>query len=324
MKQKIYLSILLFIFILFTFCNKSANKNDIEQNKTEVSKKVPEKKVNKVILEINENKYYETDFKTFLDLNSRSFSELKNRDTIYSYILKKYIIQKILLYKANIDKFDFDNNKLLSGIKSNLNFPEKDRKELLDIEKTKIYLNETLYTKIAVKEKEIRKYYMSNKDKYRRKAEAHLYEIMVKDKNKANEIRAILNTEPHKFSEIAKKESESKMAKEDGSHGFIEIDSFPETFRKFIKSVSLNKVTPVVELLYGEINGKKVYTYHIFKVTKRKRERLLFQSKVRDSIEKELIQHKKEQIYQEFLKDLSNSFKITIRTKNLFFKYKKI
>jgi parvulin-like peptidyl-prolyl isomerase len=203
------------------------------------------------------------------------------------------------------------------------NKSETEKNELLYVEKVNEYVNNTLYKNLEVNEHEIRKYYYDNKDKYRRNAEVLLYEIMLNDKKRANEIRAILNTKPYKFSEFAKKESVSKIAKPDGSLGYIEVDALPETFRKFIKSARLNKVTPVVQLLYGNIKGKKIYTYHIFKVVKRKRKRLLFFSKVKDSIKEELLLQKKDDIYRNFIKKLSNKIKVKVITDNLFFKYKK-
>ncbi len=321
MKNNLLL-IWLILLLLLSFCNKPKEQKKIAIKKPKVKEKVIKKKKNKVVLVINGKKYHENDFKSFIKLNYKSFSDIKLRDRIYSYIFEKYVIQRMLLHKSKMDNFEYNKEQLLENIKSKFNSNQDDINELLNAEIINSYINSKVYNNIKIKEKDIRKHYnKDNNKKYRRKAEVHLFEIMLNDKKKANEIRAILNTKPYKFSEIAKTESKSKIAKENGSLGFINPDNLPESFKKFIKSVPLNKVTPVVEFLYGEVNGKKVYTYHIFKVTKRKKERLLFYSKVKKSIKKELISQKKQELYNELIESLSSTLDIKIITENLSFKY---
>ncbi len=323
MKQTKYTVLAVVFILLFSFCSKQKRPQDETKKKAPVIKKVP-KKVNRIILEINDAVYRESDLKSYMTLHLKSFSELKRNSKIQSYIFEKFIIQKMILYKAGLDKYGFDETLLKSKVRSRIGDIKKEEiQEYLNEEKVKHYIESVLYRDISVTDREISRYYMDNKDKYRKKSEVHLFEIMLNDRKKANEIRAILNTAPGRFSEFARKESVSKVAKEDGSLGFIEIDTLPESFRKFIRSVPINKVTPVVELLYGNINGKNVFTYHIFKVTKRKRKRLLFLSKVKESIRSELILQKKETRYEGFIRDLNNSLRMKIKLENLFFKYKK-
>ncbi len=324
MMKNNLLFFLLFILIFLSFCGKQKEQQQKDTIKQpEVKKKIIKKKTNKIVLVIDDQKYLENDFKSFLKLHSKSFSDIKLRDRIYSYIFEKYVIQRMLLHKTKMDNFEFSKEELIKSIKSKFNSNQDDITELLNAEIINTYIDSTIYNSIKIKERDIRKYYnKDNNKKYRRKAEVHLFEIMLNDKKKANEIRAILNTKPYKFSEIAEKESKSKIAKENGSLGFIDPDNLPESFKKFIKSVPLNKVTPVVEFLYGEVNGKKVYTYHIFKVTQKKRGgRLLYYTKVKKSIKKELILQKKQELYNELIESLSSTLDIKIITKNLSFKY---
>ena len=321
MKQIINYFMIFSVFAVLLFCDNPTKQNTVNDSKN-LQKKITKKNHNNLILTIDDSKYYENDFKKFLHLHFKSFSSLKKRNTMYSYMLEKFIIQKMILHKAKVDNFKFDSVLILKDIDTRINGTlAKDKEELLNTEKTKIYINTLLYSKIKIKEKEIKNYYAKNRNKYKKRAEVLLYEIMLNDKKKANEIRGILNTMPKRFSEIAKKESVSKVSKDDGSLGYIEVESLPVSFKKFITSIPLNKITPVIELLYGEINGTKKYTYHIFKVVKKRRERALFYSKVRESIKKELITQKEMKMYKIFINKLSNTFKINVITKNLFFTY---
>jgi len=320
--KKFYNFITLYvILIMFLSCGKSEEKTVKIEKKNLPEKKIIEKS-HKIILKIDNEIFFEKDFKNYLKLHFKTYSNLKNRNMLYSYMFEQFIIQKMILLTAKHENYPFDLQKLKSKIDSMFtNKSEIEKKELLNVELVNEYIDKKLYKKIGIKENEIRKYYNDNKDKYRRNAEVLLYEIKLNDKKRANEIRAILNTKPYRFSEFAKNESISKIAKPDGSLGYIEVDALPESFRKFIKSARLNKVTPVVQLLYGNIKGKKIYTYHIFKIVKRKKKRLLFFSRVKDSIKKELILQKKDEVYRNFIKELNKKLKIKVITDNLFFKY---
>jgi len=321
MRQIINYFIIFSVFTILLFCGKTTKQNTVNDSKN-VKKKVAPKIHNNLILTIDDSKYYENDFKKFLHLHFKSFSNLKRRDTIYSYMLEKFIIQKMILHKAEIDNFKFDSELILKSVEARMNDAlAKNKDELLNTEKAKTYIATLLYSKIKIKNREVKSYYAKHRNKYKKRAEVLLYEIMLNNKKKANEIRGILNTMPKRFSEIAKKESVSKISKDDGSLGYIEVDSLPVSFKRFITSTPLNKITPVIELLYGEINGVKKYTYHIFKVVKKKRARVLFYSKVKESIKKELRTQKEMKMYKTFIDKLSNTFKINVITKNLFFTY---
>ena len=141
-----------------------------------------------------------------------------------------------------------------------------------------------------------------------------LYQILVKEKEKAIKIRGILKNSPQKFEEIALKDSVSHESKNNGLMGYFEKGELPEEMEKVVFSLRINEISPVVESPYG---------YHIFKIKRRRRKRLLFLSKVKPQIENKLLSEKLRTTYQDFLETLNTKLNIDIKYEKLFFEYKR-
>jgi parvulin-like peptidyl-prolyl isomerase len=139
-----------------------------------------------------------------------------------------------------------------------------------------------------------------------------LYQILVKDRETALKIRGELKNFPQKFEEMAKKHSISMEASKGGLMGYFEKGTLPKDMEDVVFSLPLNTISPVVESSYG---------FHIFKITQKKRERLLYLNKVKSEIKNNLLSNKLREAYREFLNQARERLKIKINYKELYFQY---
>jgi parvulin-like peptidyl-prolyl isomerase len=137
----------------------------------------------------------------------------------------------------------------------------------------------------------------------------------VKDKEKAYEIRQTLLKAPKRFAEIAKKESLSMEAKNGGLMGYFEKGTLPKDMEDVVFALKLNVISPVVESAYG---------YHIFKVTKIKKERTLFLDRAKNEIKNKLLSDKLRWVYKNFLARLKKELDIKVKNRSLFFTYQPV
>jgi parvulin-like peptidyl-prolyl isomerase len=170
-----------------------------------------------------------------------------------------------------------------------------------------------VYKDIDVSSEEIREYYNKNHDEFTKKREVLLYQIFLKDKEKAFNIWSILQKEPEKFEELATSYSESIEAKSGGLLGYFEKGILPKEMEDVVFSLKLNKISPVTESPYG---------FHIFKITNQKRGgRLLYIKNVEAEIKDKLLALKLSEAYRDFLEKLKDEMHIDIRYNELYFKY---
>jgi parvulin-like peptidyl-prolyl isomerase len=95
--------------------------------------------------------------------------------------------------------------------------------------------------------------------------------------------------------------------------GHFEMGTLPKEMEDVVFSLRINEISPPFESPYG---------YHIFKVTSRKKKRMLFYSAVKEDIKKNLLAEKLRTAYQDFLEQLKSEYKIRIFYHNLFFSYR--
>jgi parvulin-like peptidyl-prolyl isomerase len=163
-----------------------------------------------------------------------------------------------------------------------------------------------------VTEKEIRDYYNRHIDDFRKRPEVLLYQILLKDKETALKVRGILDNNPRKFEELAKKESISGEAQKGGHMGYFEEGTLPKDMEQVVFSLSPQTISPVVESTYG---------FHIFKVTQKKKGRLLYLEKVRPEIKQKLMSEKLRKAYRVFLEEAAQDLSVSIKHQNLYFEY---
>lgn len=270
----------------------------------------------KVILTINLNKFTNKDLKEFIksrhpDLSFNALNPKLASRIFDTFIEHKMVMDQVEQARIPLDEVEIDN--YLRGKRLPLN--KADEPAVSESIKAQKYLYFTLYKDIDVTDAEIRQYYNRNMNDYRKSSEVFIHQIVVKDRDKAVEIHENLLKSPGKFAEIAEKQSISLEAKNGGRMGYFEKGTLPKDMEDVVFALDLHKISPVVKSPYG---------YHIFKVTKTKKERLLFLERVKDEIKNKLLSDKLRWAYEDYLTRLKKELDIKVKYQSLFFTYQPV
>jgi peptidyl-prolyl cis-trans isomerase C len=322
MKIKVIGLILVISVVLVCFNCKKDTPGDTAVEKKDAKVSAAEAIEKKTVLQINEKKFSNHDFKHFLELQypdistSRGNPSPKPGDHLISRLFDSFVQHRIVLYIADQYDIPIDKTELQEYI-GKLNVPKDsiDMASIIDAIKVRKYLYAKVYDPIKVSEMEIRSYYNKHLNEFRKKPEVLLYQILLKDKETALRVRGILDNNPRKFEELAKKESISMEAKKGGRMGYFEEGTLPKDMEQVVFSLSLHTISPVVESAYG---------FHIFKITNKKRGRLLYMDKVKPEIKQKLMSEKLRSAYRDFLAKAAQDLAITIKYNDLYFDYQNI
>ncbi|MGD2089580.1 MAG: peptidyl-prolyl cis-trans isomerase [Candidatus Aminicenantes bacterium] len=276
----------------------------------------------KTVLQINEKKFSNHDFKNFLVLQYPDISASTENPSpapsqqLISRLFDSFVEHKTVLYIADQYDIPIGETELQEYIgKLNVSRDSIDMASVLEAIKVQKYLYSKVYDPITVSEMEIRAYYNQHLEEFRKKPEVLLYQILLKDKETALRVRGILDNNPQKFAELAKEESISMEAAQGGRMGYFEEGTLPKDMEQVVFSLSPHTISPVVESAYG---------FHIFKITNKKRGRLLYLEKVKPEIKRKLLSEKLRIAYRDFLAKAAQDVAITIKYKDLYFDYQKI
>lgn len=270
----------------------------------------------KVILTINDKQFSNNDVKQYIKSRHSDLKLIESNPRIASRIFDTFVEHKMVMYMVDLESIPVVRSEIDSYLRDrHLSLDMIDDQTVIDGVKAQKYLDLKLYKDIDVTDAEIREYYNKNIDQYRRSSEVLLHEIVVKERDKAYEILKALNKSPESFAQIAIKESISRDAKNGGQMGYYEKGTLPKDMEDVVFALDLNRISPVVDSPYG---------YHIFKITKVKKERLLFLEKVKDDIKNKLLSDKLRWAYEDFLSQLKKQLKVTIKYPALYFTYQAI
>ena len=320
MSRKRLLIFVLLAVLVCTYCGKDKPKEVITGKPS--LKKAEDTFGKNVVLEINEKKFTNDDFKLFLRIHYPDISTPKKEessnpgDRIISRLFDAFVEHKTILYIANQYDIPIESEELDEYIRK-LNVPDNtiDKASVIEAIQVQKFLYSKVYEPIEVTESEIRDYYNANNEEFRKKTEVLLYQILTKDKETALRIRGMLDNNPQRFEEIAQKDSISIEASKGGLMGYFEEGTLPKDMEQVVFSLQPNIISPVVESSYG---------FHIFKITQKKKGRLLFLDKVRDEIKQKLEAQKLRDAYRDFLVEASHNLAIKINHGELYFKYQNI
>ena len=313
MKNLKYVSIIL-VLVLCVNCGKDESAPPAKSETPEKKEQIQIDK--KVILTINENQFTNKDFKKYIKTHHSDLKLIESNPRATSRVFDSFVENQMVMYQVGKEDIPVIPSEIDTYLRErHLPLDMVKDQTVIDGVKAQKYLDLKLYKDIDVTDAEIREYYNKNLEQYRRSSEVLLHEIVVKDRDKAYEIFDALNKEPERFAEIAQKESISRDAKNGGQMGYFELGTLPKDMEDVVFALELNTISPVVTSPYG---------YHIFKVTKKKSERLLFLEKVTDDIKSKLLSDKLRWAYEDFLSQLRKQLKITITYPALYFKYQSV
>jgi hypothetical protein len=318
MKKVGFIAILLMVLLCFNCKDESTATSSAEKAAGDSTARKIEKKT---ILEINGRKFTNYDFKQFLLLQYPDISASTGKNSppngrLISRLFDSFIEHRIVLYIANQHDIPIDKAELEQYLQK-LGAPAEkiDKASVIDAIRVQKFLYSQVYQPVEVSDQEIRSYYNSHLEDFRKKAEVLLYQILVSKKETAVRIRGILDNDPQQFEALARKESISIEAPKGGRMGYFEEGTLPRDMEQVVFSLKPNTISPVIESSYG---------FHIFKITSKKQGRLLYLDKVEPEIRQKLLSEKLRDAYRDFLATARQNLSVTIRKDALYFKYQTI
>lgn len=219
--------------------------------------------------------------------------------------LNKEIDQKIADYRKEQtleDDKKYEEMLQQNGLTKD-SFKEVFRKNII-IEK----LHDELVKSVKVEDKEVQDYYNKFKDRYPVKAEdptkLHIAHILVPTEEEAKEIKAKLD----------KGEDFAKLAKEHGTDGTKDKGGDLGTVPVVNSGFDEDFMDGAMQLKNGEISSpvKTQFGYHIIKMIKREEKPVKPLTEVKDQINNDLLDKKKNDLWSDKLKEIKDKAKINI------------
>ena len=306
MKTWFVLGAWLFFFL---FSCKTSDQNQTREGSGD------ETLLQKPILHIDETHFTNQDLKDFVKIQYPDLAEKRDDKKMLSRLFDIFIKHQLVLYKANQEKTDVSEREFADYLKTAEISKPKSASEKRTIEnliKAQKYLMFRVYRDISVSEKEIEAYYQSHMEDYRKNDEIYLNQILIENREKAIQIRGEIVNSSDKFEEIARKTSTSRDASAGGAMGYFEKGVLPREMEDVVFSLKLGEISPVVESPYG---------FHIFKVTQKKKQRLLTLAMVQTEIQNRLLSEKFNTAYDHFLNQVRSELPLKVVYDNLYFTY---
>jgi len=157
-------------------------------------------------------------------------------------------------------------------------------------------------TQVQVTDKEAEKYYLANKDQFRRPAELRARQMLF---NTVEDARAVLKLlkAGGDFATLAREHSLSPDRENGGNLGYFSKGQLPPEFDKVLFNLGAGQLSDPVESPYG---------IHLFLVERRRRAGLRPFAAVKAEIVNQLSQQREEQAFQKWLEELHNNTQVSV------------
>ena len=164
-------------------------------------------------------------------------------------------------------------------------------------------INQALEGIPPVSHQEIKLYYDSDPDEFKRPAMLKFRQIVVENKKDAEKIWKRLN-QGEDMSQLAREYSITPEAENGGEVDWIAEENLDETMGKALFSLPVGKISPVIKSAYG---------YHIFQVIAKRPKGIQSLPDSIKEIETQLFNQKEENFYKNWLEQLRNTFPVVIK-----------
>jgi peptidyl-prolyl cis-trans isomerase C len=156
--------------------------------------------------------------------------------------------------------------------------------------------------KIPVDQAKVDAYYKEHPQEFRENTQFHARQILVDTREEAERIHARLK-KGDDFAELARNFSVSPDGKRGGDLGFFDAQAYPEAFANVCQQLAIGQVSDVVATPYG---------YQIFQLLEKRPARQRPFEEVRMQIKKHLQEEKIEEVFEPWLKGLTEKAKLEI------------
>ena len=245
------------------------------------------------LVTIGKDKITVEEFNKELDKIPTNMKMLVATQTGKKNYLDRLIIKKLLLGEAKKEKIEGEKE-----------FQERlgDIKEQLIIESL---LKKKLSADTSLTDADLKKYYETNKENFKRDREINTRHILVKTEEEAKQIQARIQ-KGEDFKELAKKYSIDPQAGANGGElGYHPKGALvPEYEQAAMKLTKVGQVSGIVKTQFG---------YHIIKLEGVKPPAYVSFEEVRDFIKQKMAQEKQAELIEKYINTLKKEANITIK-----------
>lgn len=267
----------------------------------------------RVVLQIREAVFTVAQFQQSVQAQYADIAGGEASPQLLSRLFDMYVEQQEVLYRAAAENTNVSDREVDEYLRSmNISEAGIDRTRIQNELKMQKFLMQRVYNTAAVSDAEVREYYQSHIDEFRKSEEIFLHQIVVKDRDRAAQLRAELLNNPERFEELAVGESIAPEAANKGQMGVFQRGELPQKVEEVAFSLPQEGISPVVETSFG---------FHIFKVSKKKKPRLLNLDTVQEEIRKKLTAAKMSNAYNGFIARLGQELQVQVFPQNLPFPY---
>ncbi|MCK4765139.1 MAG: peptidylprolyl isomerase [Candidatus Aminicenantes bacterium] len=316
-KVRIFLLVAVLVFVYGGCKDEPAEQRKSPEQTGKEKEQLQDNVDSKIILIIDSSRFSNRDLKNYIQVNYPGTAGMQKNLRFMSRIFDSFVENEIILSSAYLEDIPVPRDEY-AGYMGRLGIKDgnADKTAIMKSIRLQKYLYARVYKDIDVSAEEIRRYYNDNHGEFTKKKEVLLYQILLKDKEEALNIRSVLKNNPQDFEKLAGTHSKSSEAKNGGLLGYFEEGVLPKEMEDVVFSLKINEISPVIESPYG---------FHIFKVTKQKRDgRLLYIKNVEAEIKNKLLSWKLNRAYRDYLEKLKKELQIDIRYNQLYFKYQDI
>jgi parvulin-like peptidyl-prolyl isomerase len=173
---------------------------------------------------------------------------------------REFLLEQLLLQEATRQEITVDEEevqrKLVQWLSQEQEVTEQLRERVRTLLTIQRFIKQEIVSQIEIGNQEIYRYYTTHAAEYIIEDEAHVLEVMVKDREQAEEIREQLNFgDTRTFKSMAQGYSQGLTAQAGGDLGTFIRGQLPENFEKTIFQLKPGEISPVFRSPEG---------YHIF------------------------------------------------------------
>jgi len=256
-----------------------------------------------------------------MDMNSPKMQQVKK--SIVENLVNRELLMKASLENKPEDlekKVEEEYNRVKSRFKNDKDFENALKKNQMDPAQLKEQLRKNVlldaYVKniesgVKVSDKEAKKYYENNKDKFKQPEKAKVSHIILRTGDKAkydnpekkiNEVYEEIKN-GKSFEEMAKRYSEDGSAQKGGSLGYIQKGKTVPAFEKVAFDTKVGEISEPFKTKFG---------YHILKVTDKQEARQKTFNEVKSSIKEVLKNQKTKEKLNAKLEELRSKYDVKI------------
>lgn len=315
MNKKVFLILALCLAVFLGGCNSTKSSKTIAEVNNE---KITQADFDKLYAVLKAD--YETTNAVQLDKtkDKKTIQELETK-TYDNLVLQELIRQEAAKNSVKADQKELDttmqdikdkkNAESKDGFKNFLvetKFTEAGLREYLEVQQLNNKLRDAVAPDVKVTDAEMRKYYNENTDQFQSQGGIKIAHILVakKDKALAEEIISKLKKGAD-FAQLAKQYSIDPGSKDNGGDLGTPVNASSPLVPEFLKAALALQPGQ-----YSKVPVESEFGYHVLKAGERVKAGLMTYEQIKDQLQSQMVEQKKDQIYNTYLEKAKKNAKI--------------